>query len=136
MSSDLSAYLGNKIVRWLGGNAMPSAPGTIYLALFNGDPRSGGSEVTTTVDATGRKAIALTVPASGSTPGTSNVLTSSADTDFGLSDASASITHVAVFDASSSGNRLASKALAVPIAATLGTPVKFLAGDITFTVGA
>lgn len=131
MSSDLSTYLGNKIARWLGGVAMPTAPTDIWIALFDGNPKSGGTEVTTDVRAAGRVAAVWTVPASGVV----NVLTSSTDTDFGTSDGPTDITHVAAFDAASSGNLLASKPLGAPQSVILGTPVKFNTADLTFTIG-
>jgi hypothetical protein len=131
MATDLSLYLGNKIARWLGGNAMPTAPVSIYTALFNGDPKGAGTEVTTTIDAGGRIAPAWTVPAVG----TSNVLVSSADVNYGLSDGIATITHVGIFDAAAAGNLLSSKALAAPVSAVVGTPIKMLAGDLSFTIG-
>lgn len=131
MASDLSKYLGNKLARWLAGNAMPSAPGDVYVALFNGDPRSGGTEVTTDV-AAARLPISWTALASNDTD---NVLTSDADVDFGNSLGSATIDWVAIFDASTSGNRLAQKAVtSVPVIG--GQSVKFEAGDLSFTIGA
>jgi len=131
MASDLSLYLGNKVARWLGGNAMPTAPTSIYTALFDGDPKGAGVEVTGDIDAGGRIAPTWTVPISG----TDNVLESSADVDYGLADGAADITHVAIFDDDTAGNLLSSKVLAAPIAAVLGTPIKFLAGDLKFTIG-
>jgi hypothetical protein len=131
MSSDLSTYLGNKIARWLGGQAMPAAPASIYTALFNGDPKGAGTEVTVTIRAGGRLAPAWTVPASG----VGNVLTSSADVDYGTAAGAATITHVGIFDAAASGNLLSSKILSSAISAVVGTPIKFLAGDLNFTIG-
>jgi hypothetical protein len=132
MSSDLSTYLGNKIVRWLAGNAMPSAPATLYLALFNGNPKTIGSEVTTTIRVAGRLAATWTVPASG----LNNELTTSLDIDFGNAANDATLSYVALYDAASSGNLLASKALpGGPFSILAGSDVKFPAGNITFTVG-
>jgi hypothetical protein len=132
MSSDLSAYLGNKIVRWFAGNAMPGAPATLYVALFNGNPKTSGTEVTATIDATGRKAVTWSVPASGAL----HLLESSADVDFGLADADATVSHVAIYDASSSGNLLASKpAPGGPFSVLTGAAVKLLAGDLSFDIG-
>lgn len=130
MASDLSTYLGNKIVRWLGGNAMPTAPASLYLALYNGDPKSGGSEVTTTIRTAGRIAASLSVPASGTT----NTMTTSADADFGAAAGGATVTHVAVCDASSAGNILASHSVGSNTISA-GQDVKFSAGNLTFTIG-
>lgn len=133
MASDLSKYLGNKIARWLAGNAMPSAPSSIYIAVFDGDPKSGGTEVTTDIASAGRQAISWAALASNDTD---NVLTSDADADFGAAEGPCDASHVAVFDASTSGNRLASKAIpGGPISILLGQTVKFEAGDLSFTIG-
>lgn len=129
--SDLSAYLGNKVVRWLAGNAFPAAPATVYVALFNGDPAGAGTEVTTSVNAGGRQAAAWAAPAAGTT----NNMSNNADTNFGASAGSATIDHVALYDAASGGNLLFSHAIA-SVSVTAGTTVKVSSGAMTVTVGA
>lgn len=130
--SDLSTYLGNKIARWLGGQAMPSAPASIYVALFNGDPKTSGVEVTTTIRPAGRLAASWNVPASG----TDNIMDNSADVDFGAAQGAATVSYAAIYDAASAGNLLATKQLSGgPFNVTLGTVVKFLTGDLIFTIG-
>lgn len=132
MASDLTPYLGNRILRWLGGNNMPSAPSNVYLALFDGNPLSAGTEVGADVRAaTPREPITWSVPAAGTTI----TMASSADADFGASEGPCDITHVAVFDAASGGNMLAKKALSSPVSVILGTQVNFLAGDLVFNIG-
>jgi hypothetical protein len=132
MASDLTGYLGNKILRWIDGTAMPTAPTAVYVGLHNGNPKTSGVEVTTTIDATGRKACGFATLASG----VDHLLTSDADVDFGLADAGASVSHYSLWDAASSGNMLASRAVSGgPIAVAVGAAVKFLAGAITFNIG-
>lgn len=131
MSSDLSTYLGNKVLRWLLGNAMPTAPTSLYAALFNGDPKAAGSEVTTTIRVAGR----VTIPMATLASGTGNTVASNADADFGTAAGGATVTHVAVYDAASAGNLLGSKALASSQSVLTGAPVKILSGDISFTCG-
>lgn len=130
MSSDLSTYTGNKIVRWLCGQAMPTAPATIYTALYHGDPKGAGTEVTADVNSGGRIAMPVTAPASGLI----NTVSSDSDVDYGNSESDVVIDFVAIFDASTSGHLLSSKAIASQTVAT-GEPVKFLAGNLTFTIG-
>jgi hypothetical protein len=49
----------------------------------------------------------------------------------------ANLDYVGIFDAASGGNLLFSKALpGGPFAVAAGTPIKFLTGDLTFTIGA
>lgn len=133
MASDLSKYFGNKIVRWIAGQAMPTAPTNVYLALFNGDPKASGSEVTTTVRVAGRVSVAWTIPASNDTD---NLLVNSAAADFGAANADTTITHTAIFDSSAGGKMLASKALPGGSVAVVATqPVSFGAGDVKFNIG-
>ena len=102
MASELSDYLANAVLNWLDGDAMPSAPIDVYVALFNGDPTAsglGGTEVTTTIRVAGR--LPVTWGAVGS-----RACSNSADIDFGLAAGAADVTHIALFDASSAGNML------------------------------
>lgn len=130
--SDLTKYLGNKIIRYLAGNVMPTPPSSIYVALFDGNPRSGGTEVTTDVRSDGRVAPTWTVPAANASD---NVLVTSVDTSFGNSENDVDITHAAIFDAATGGNMLAAKALPQTAAVTTGALVKFAAGKLRFTIG-
>ncbi len=131
--SDLSSYMGNTVLRWLGGNAFPAAPAGVYLALFNGDPTAGGTEVTTTVLAAGRlqATFGANVPAAGSV----NNMDNDALIDFGGSDGACTIDHVALYDAQSGGNLLFSRAI-TPVTVNVGTGVSVAAGAMTVTVGA
>lgn len=133
MASDLSKFLGNAVARWLAGNAMPTAPTQIYLALFNGDPKAAGTEITTTVRAAGRLPVDWDAIASD---GVDNTIVNDAVVDFGDAEGAATLTHVCAMDAASGGNKLASRA--VPggtIAIAEGTGVKFNIGDVNFTIG-
>lgn len=130
--SDMSAYLGNKVLDWLKGNAFPSAPADIYVALFDGDPKGAGVEVTSDIDAGGRIAISLEALSGG----TDTQVASDADVDFGTADGSADLSHIGIFDASSAGNLLWAKALpGGPYSITAGMPVKFNAAAIVFNCG-
>jgi hypothetical protein len=133
MASDLSAYFGNKITRWLNGNAMPTAPTNLYIALFNGNPKTSGTEVGGTINS-GSPRIEVTFADIAS--GAAHLLVSDADVDFGNSDAAATFSYIALFDANAAGNLLASKATAGgPVNVLINSSVKFAAGGITFNVG-
>jgi cytoskeletal protein RodZ len=115
MTSDLTTVFGNKIVRWLGGNAMPTAPTSLKIGIFNGNPKTTGVEVTDDIRAAGRVTATMTVPAVG----TNNELTNSADVDFGDSDNDVTFSHAALYDQ----------------AGTSGSAVKFNIGNLTFAIG-
>jgi hypothetical protein len=134
MASDLSAYLGNSILRWLSGDAaMPSSPAGLYIGLFNGNPKTTGTEISTTISATGRVAVTFATLAAG----VSHLLTSDINADFGAAAAAATLSHLALFDAQVAGNLLASREIVGGSQSILsGASVKFLAGGITFNIGA
>lgn len=131
--SDLTGYFGNKILRWVNGTAMPTAPTALYISLYNGNPKTSGVEVSTTIRAAGRVVVTFAALASG----VDHLLTSNVAVDFGDADGNASISHYGLHDASSGGNMLASRAITGGAQAILvGQEVKFLSGGITFNIGA
>lgn len=128
----MSTYLGNKVLDWMKGNAFPTAPTDIFLALFDGDPKGAGTEITTDVDAGGRLAISLEALASGTDASVAN----DAAVDFGTSDSDVDLSHVAVYDDASAGNLLWAKALpGGPYVITTGMPVNFAIGTVVFNCG-
>lgn len=126
LSGTFSTYTKNLVINWLRGTAI-STLSAIYQALFNGDPESAGTEVTTTIRAAGRVAITLGTVTDGA-------VTNSADTDFGTADAGATISYLAVYDAASAGNLLAKSAVSPSKTVTTGDPVLIPAGDNDFTI--
>lgn len=134
MASDLSKYYGNKFCQYAASGAdMPDLTGGLFIALFDGDPKGAGTEVTTTIRVAGRVAANWDSIADD---GTDVAITSDADADFGAAAGGASVSHVALMDAASSGNVFASHALTGGTATiTTGTPVKVLSGDLNFTIG-
>lgn len=133
MASDLSPYFGNKIVRYLQGNALPTPPTTLYLAIFNGNPKTSGVEVGSSIKAAGpRQLITFNTVASGA----AHLLTSNLAADWGLSENAATFSHLALFDASAAGNMFASRqANGAPISVLANSSVKFNIGAVTFNVG-
>lgn len=133
MASDLSAYFGNKITRWLNGNAMPTAPTGLYIALFNGNPKTSGVEVGGTINAAAPRQV---VTFADVALGAAHLLVSNVAVDFGNAEAATTFSYVALFDASAAGNLLAAKATAGgPVSVLLNSLVKFQSGGITFNVG-
>lgn len=134
MASDLSAYFGNKICRWLNNQAdMPTRPAHLYIAIFNGNPKTSGTEVGATINSgSPRQEVTFTDVASGA----AHLLTSDIAVDFGNAEGAATFSHIALFDASSAGNLFASKAASgAPISVLVNSSVKFQAGGITFSIG-
>jgi hypothetical protein len=107
--SDMSVYAGNALLNWIKGTAMPTAPATIYCALFNGDPDAGGTEVTGTINLT-RQGVTWSAIAA-------RTIQNSAEVNFGFANAGGTVSYVVLYDAASAGNQISKKAIsAVTIA--------------------
>lgn len=122
-----SSYLDTAILTWIKGTAMPTAPATLWVALYNGDPYGAGSEVTTTIRVAGR--VAATFGAIASL-----VISNSGLVDFGNAAGGATVSHFAIFDAATVGNMLGGAAIvggAQAISAT--NPTSFAIGALTVT---
>lgn len=100
----LSSWVEGALIAWLKGAAMPAAPAALWVALWDGDPGDAagtGQEVTATIRPAGRVAAALGAPSGGA-------VANGAAVDFGTAAGAASASHVALFDAATGGNLLAS----------------------------
>lgn len=136
MASDLSPYFGNKILRWLNNQAdLPARPTALYIALFNGNPKTVGTEVGASVKAAGPRQLA-TFAALAS--GAAHLLTSNVAVDWGLSENNTTVSHLALYDNATpgSGNLYASKLVnSGPLTVQQNSSVKFNSGAVTFNIG-
>lgn len=123
MANNKTTYLENRILNHLLRNTASSAPATVYLALFTSDPgeAGGGSEVAGGSYA--REAIAFNAASGGSCASSSDVLFEDLP--------AATITHVAIMDAATSGNMFYYGALTSSIPSSAGSDLTFTAGSIT-----
>jgi len=122
----VSTYLGNLWLNSARGVAF-TPPQKLYLALFNGDPETTGTEVTTTIRTTGRPEIPFTAS-------TAKSIQNSADVDFGASAGSATITHFGVYDAPTGGNLWFPKQISAQRQVAQGDPVKYPSGNLKFNI--
>lgn len=99
--SAFSNYLELKIAQWVTGSAMGTAPASLYIGLFNGDPGeagTGGTEVTSTLKGNPtRPAIPLTAATDGS--GVTTLKNAANFVFVASASAGATVTHFAIFDA-------------------------------------
>jgi len=131
-SSDITPYFGNLICRWLQGVAMPAAPAGLFLALYDGNPKTSGIEITEDIHYPGRQAFTSTALILG---GGFTLLNNSL-IDFGLSESVVSLSYAALFDDAGAGNMLASRALpGGPYPISIGTSVKFDVAKVAFIIG-
>lgn len=115
-----------RLLEWLSEQTIAAAPATLYCALYNGQPTSGGTEVTTTIRTAGRLATTFTDNADGTIQNTGAV-------NFGQANAGATITWGAIMDASSAGN-IVFEGDTPDKVVSAGTAVNFAAGVITFAI--
>jgi hypothetical protein len=133
LSDYISAALINAVLRH---TTFPTAPATVYLALFTADPTSAGSQTNelTSGNSPNYSRVAVSTTGSFSAPSVSNGVTSTSNLNTisfpqAPSAWAGPITHVAVFDAATNGNML--------LFGRLPTPHTLVASDILrFTPGA
>jgi hypothetical protein len=122
-----SNYLENKVLGHVFGGTAYTAPSTLYVALFTNDPGEAGTGTELSGSGYARQSVAFTV--------TGNAATNSAAIEFPTATASwGTVTHAAIYDASSSGNILASSALSTSKTIDTGDVLRFPAGDIDITL--
>jgi hypothetical protein len=118
-----------RVLQWTFTAGSPTRPTSWYLALFtsNPDEDASGTEVSTVGTAYAREAVTFTV--SGNTATNSGAVEySTATATFGT------VTHVAVFDASTAGNMIAYAALSTSKAIDTGDILRIPAGDLDITL--
>jgi hypothetical protein len=125
-----SNYLEDEITGWINGTTFDAAPTSTFVQLYSQDPTEAGS-------ATGALYTRVAVAAGGWTRVTSGTATLSNTGVITITSSAASgatATHVAVFDAITSGNMLFYGALAASKVIATGDEVKFNATTLVLTV--
>ena len=120
-------FLETEILDHVFAGAAYTAPSTKYLALFTGAPGETGGGTEVTGGAYARQTVAFTT--SGNT--TSN----NAAVEYPTATANyGTVTHVAVFDASTSGNMMAYAALSSNKTIETGDVFRVPSGDLDITL--
>ena len=123
----ISEYAVKKMLDHLMGRAAWTMPTTVSLALYNGDPLAGGTELVAP-PATGYARVAITCSAATFTSPTGTIL-NSADIDFGTAGSVwGVVNYIAIFD--QLGNMLYSGPLEVTRSIQLYDPVSFPASEL------
>jgi len=130
--SAFSNYLEDQITGWIAGTSFAAAPTATFVQLYNGDPLDTG------LGGTALYSRITVASGTGSwtrgTSGNGTITNASAFTITSSATATASATHVAVFDASASGNLLFFGQLTTAKTVASGDEVKFNASALTLTV--
>jgi hypothetical protein len=127
-----SNYLEDQITGWIAGTTFATAPTETFVQLYNGDPTDTGSSGTALYS---RVSVASGAGSwTRGTGGNGTITNASAFTITSSATATASATHVAVWDASASGNLLFFGELTTAKTIASGDEVKFNASALTLTV--
>lgn len=123
--SDTSGYVGDSLLNWVKGTTFVAAPASVFCSLWNGDPDSGGSEVTQTIN--------LTRPTISWGSVAARALSSNADMTFGTANASGTVTFVAIYDSATTVTHEVCKHAITSTAIANGNVVKILSGNLTLS---
>ena len=130
--SAASDYLEDKLLDHVLGNTAFTQPSNIYLALFTADTgleaNSPSAEISTSGTAYGRQSVSFAASSSGSASTSATVTLSAATANWGT------VTHVAVMDASTSGNVLFYGAVTTSKTIESGDTFQVSSGNLTVSL--
>lgn len=128
----LSEYASKKILEHAMGKTAWTMPTNVYVALFIGDPLGAGSELADppATDYAREQTTGASWGTAAFTSPTASI-TSAANIDFGTAGADwGTVTYVAIYDAATDGNLIASGPLEVAFPVLSGMPVMFPTGTL------
>jgi len=122
-----TTYTDNKLIDHLLGSATYTKPSTLYVALFVGNPASGGTEISTSGSAYARVTSTFTIA--------SNVATNTAAIEWATATSAwGTIDWVAIYDASTSGNQLVTAALSTSKTIASGDVLRIPVSSLSVTL--
>ena len=126
--SEMSNYLETALVNATLRNTAYTSPATVYAALFTTDPTDAGSGTEVTGGSYARTAITFGSPSNG-------VTTNSADVTFPTCTVAwGTVTHMGIYDASTSGNLLYHTPLDASKTVDSGDIFKISSGNLSVTL--
>lgn len=124
----MSNYLETAIVNAVLRNTTYTSPTTVYVALFTTDPTDANTGTECTGASYVRKSMAFGAPSNGVTSNSSAVEFDQATTSWGT------ITHMGLYDASTSGNLLFHGSLTASKVIDTGDVFKFASAALAVTL--
>jgi hypothetical protein len=126
--AEMSNYLENALVNATLRNTSYTSPAAVYAALFTTDPTDAGSGTEVSGGSYARTAITFGSPSNG-------VTTNSADVTFPTCTAAwGTVTHMGIYDASTSGNLLYHTPLDASKTVDSGDIFKISSGNLSVTL--
>lgn len=123
----MSNYLENALINAVLRNTSYTSPSTVYVALYTDNPGEGGTGTEVSGGSYARVAATFGAPSNG-------VALNSGAIEFAQATASwGTITHAAIYDASTSGNMLLYAQLTTSKAIDSGDVFKFAVGELSIT---
>lgn len=121
-------YLENKLLDHSLGTNTFTKPTAVYLGLFTAAPGEGGGGTEVSGGGYARQAVTFAAASGGTTSNSADITFPTATANWGT------ITHVALFDASTGGNMLYYGALTSSVVINSGQQFVILAGDLDITL--
>lgn len=122
-----SSYIDNKLIDHLLGSGTYTKPSSLYVALYVGDPNSGGTEISTSGSAYTRKLATFSI--------STNTARNTADIEWSIATSNwGTITHAAIYDASTGGNMLVVAPLVTSKTIGIGDVLRILATTLVVTL--
>ena len=122
-----SNHAENLVLDWLLTNGTATRPTAWYVGLFTSDPTDANTGTEVSGGSYARTAVTFSV--------TGNAATNTSGVEFPAATASwGTVSHIAIYDASTSGNMLFHTALDIAKAITDGDVFRIPTGDLDFTL--
>jgi hypothetical protein len=126
--SAASNYLENKLIDHSLGTTSFTAPSTVYVALFTSDPTDAGTGTEVSGGGYARQSATFAAASSGSASTDATVTFPTATGNFGT------VTHVAIFDAVTTGNMLFHGAVTTSKTIETGDTFQISTGNLTISL--
>jgi hypothetical protein len=122
-----TAYTDQNLLNHLLGPTAFTKPAALFVALFVGDPSSGGTEISTSGSGYARQSASFTVA--------SGIATNNTDIEWPVATSSwGVISWVAIYDASTGGNQLVTAQLTAAKTISAGDVIRIPASDLDVTL--
>ena len=123
----MSNFLENELYDHVLRNAAYTSPSNIYVSLHTADPTDDASGAEVSGGSYARTAVTMGAPTNGSGTNSADVQFPQCTSDWG------SVSHIAIWDASTSGNMLFHSPLDTTKNLTTGDVFKIASGSLTVT---
>jgi len=128
MSAFVATVTSNIMINWMTAQATPAATATRYITIYNGDPQGTGTEVISTVTGSSTRPSITFAAASGGSASSNATVTFTTNAAGG-----ATVDHVAIMTAATSGNIMASAAVTSKTI-TAGDSLSIASGNATVQI--